>query len=156
MCPGWDCKPATPDLRASRSRSEPAIALDFGLKRVGVATATGGVITPRRHLPARAGLPDWAELDRLVRDYSPQILVLGCPPDPGPEFGLAIDRFRKHLQGRYGLPVETIREHLTTREALDWLREQRSSGELGRRVRKGEADSLAACLIARDWQETAT
>ena len=156
MCPGWDCKPATPDLRPVRSRSEPAIALDFGLKRVGVATATGGVITPRRHLPARAGLPDWGELDRLVRDYSPQILVLGCPPDPGPELGIALNRFRKRLQGRYGLPVETVREHLTTREAQAWLREQRSSGELGRRVRKGEADSLAACLIARDWQETAT
>ena len=134
-------------------RTEPAIALDFGLKRVGVATATGGVITARKHLPARAGLPDWGELDRLVHDYGPQVLVLGCPPDPAPEFELALERFRTHLKGRYGLSVETVQEHLTTREAGDWLREQRSTGELGRRVRKGEVDSLAACLIARDWQE---
>ena len=134
-------------------RTEPAIALDFGLKRVGVATATGGVITARKHLPARAGLPDWGELDRLVHDYGPQVLVLGCPPDPGTEFKIALERFRTHLKGRYGLSVETVQEHLTTREAGDWLREQRSSGELGRRVRKGEVDSLAACLIARDWQE---
>ncbi|MCY3606246.1 MAG: Holliday junction resolvase RuvX [Gammaproteobacteria bacterium] len=134
-------------------RTEPAIALDFGLKRVGVATATGGVITARRHLPARAGLPEWAELDRLVHDYGPQVLVLGCPPDPDPEFELALKRFRKHLKGRYGLAVETVQEHLTTREANAWLREQRSTGEFGRRARKGEVDSLAACLIARDWQE---
>lgn len=137
-------------------RTEPAIALDFGLKRVGVATATGGVITARRHLSARAGEPRWGELDRLVRDYSPQVLVLGGPPDPDPELEVALKRFRKHLQDRYGLSVETIEEHLTTREAQAWLREQRSSGELGRRARKGEVDSLAACLIARDWQETAS
>ena len=136
-------------------RTEPAIALDFGLKRVGVATATGGVITARKHLPARAGLPEWGELDRLVREYSPRVLVLGCPPDPDPGLGAALERFRNHLEVRYGLSVETMREHLTTREAQAWLREQRSSGELGRRVRKGEVDSLAACLIARDWQEKA-
>ncbi|MDE0245388.1 MAG: Holliday junction resolvase RuvX [Gammaproteobacteria bacterium] len=134
-------------------RTEPAIALDFGLKRVGVATATGGVITARKHLPARAGAPEWCELDRLVRDYGPQVLVLGCPPDPDPKFELALERFRKHLKSRYGLSVETIPEHLTTREANAWLREQRSNGALGRRARKGEVDSLAACLIARDWQE---
>ena len=134
-------------------RTEPAIALDFGLKRVGVATATGGVITARKHLPARAGLPEWGELDRLVHDYGPRVLVLGCPPDPAPEFELALKRFSKYLKGRYGLSVETVQEHLTTLEANAWLREQRSNGELGRRARKGEVDSLAACLIARDWQE---
>ena len=134
-------------------RTEPAIALDFGLRRVGVATATGGVITARKHLAARAGLPEWKELDRLVREYEPQVLVLGCPPETGAEFELALKRFREHLRIRYGLTVETIQEHLTTREASARLREQRSSGALGRRPRKGELDSLAACLIARDWQE---
>lgn len=137
-------------------RTEPAIAFDFGLKRVGVATATGGVITARKHLPARAGFPDWSELDRLVEDYDPRVLVLGCPPDPAPDFELALKRFRKHLKRRYGLSVETVQEHLTTREANVCLREQRSNGEPGRRARKGEIDSLAACLIARDWQEKET
>ena len=135
-------------------RTEPAIALDFGLKRVGVATATGGIITARNHLPARAGLPEWSELDRLVREYHPQVLVLGCPPNPAPGLEDALKRFREHLEDRYGLSVETIHEHLTTREANAWLREQRSTGGFGRRARKGELDSLAACLIARDWQET--
>lgn len=134
-------------------RTEPAIALDFGLKRVGVATATGGVITARKHLPMRGELPEWGELDRLVREYHPRILVLGRPPRPAPGLGAALERFRRRLERRYGLPVETIEEHLTTREAGVWLREQRSSGELGRRARKGQLDSLSACVIARDWQE---
>ncbi len=134
-------------------RTEPAIALDFGLRRVGVATATGGIITARKHLPARGGLPQWSELDRLVREYHPQILVLGRPPRPGPELEAALERFRGHLERRYGLSVETIEEHLTTREAGARLREQRSSGERGRQARKGQLDSLAACVIARDWQE---
>ena len=135
-------------------RTEPAIALDFGFKRVGVATATGGVVTPRGHLPARAGEPQWGELDRLVRDYCPEVLVVGRPPNPRPEMDIALRRFRRNLQRRYGLSVEDIPEHLTTREAQSRLREQRSSGALRRRAGKGEADSLAACLIARDWQET--
>ncbi|MCY4256313.1 MAG: Holliday junction resolvase RuvX [Gammaproteobacteria bacterium] len=134
-------------------RTEPAIALDFGLKRVGVATATGGVITARKHLPARGGLPQWSELDRIVREYHPQVLVLGCPPRPAAELEVALARFRGHLERRYGLSVETIDEHLTTREAGAWLRERRSSGEQGRRARKGQLDSLAACVIARSWQE---
>ena len=136
-------------------RTEAAIALDFGLKRIGVATSSGGLITAREHLPARAGMPQWAELDRLVREYRPQVLVLGCPPEPAPEMSLAMKRFREHLENRYGLSVETMEEHLTTREAQEWLRERRTSGRLGRPARKGEVDSLAACLIARDWHNTA-
>ena len=50
--------------------------------------------------------------------------------------------------------LELIQEHLTTREANARLRERRSTGEIGRRVRRAEVDSLAACLIARDRQET--
>lgn len=137
-------------------RTEPAIAFDFGLRKIGVATSSRGVITPRDHLPARAGLPAWKALDRLVREYQPQVLVLGCPPDPAENMASALSHFRAELENRYGLPVETIAEHLTTREAQDWLREQRSSGRLGRRVRKGEVDSLAACLITRDWHNAAS
>ena len=133
-------------------RTEPAIALDFGLRRIGVATSSGGLITPREHLPARAGLPQWEALDRLVREYEPQVLVLGCPPEPQVEMGQAMRRFREELEHRYGLPVETVEEHLTTREAQDWMRERRAAGQTARRARKGEVDSLAACLIARDWR----
>lgn len=133
-------------------RTDPAIALDFGLRRIGVATATGGMITPREHLPARGGVPEWTGLDRLVREYRPRVLVLGRPPEPDAAAAGPLDRFREQLNKRYGLRVETVEEHLTTREAQDRLRELRSSRRLGRRVRKGEADSLAACLIASDWR----
>ena len=136
-------------------RTEPAIAFDFGLRRIGVATSSGGLITPREHLPARAGLPQWEALDRLVREYEPQVLVLGCPPGPEAEMGRALGRFREQLEDRYGLSVETVEEHLTTREAQDWMRERRSAGQTARRARKGEVDSLAACLIARDWRAAA-
>lgn len=137
-------------------RARPAIALDFGLKRIGVATASGGVVTARAHLPARGGMPEWGELDRLVREYRPEVLVLGRPSQPDSEMKSALRRFHRELESRYGLSVEMVQEHLTTREAQARLREQRSSGELGRRARKGEVDSLAACLIARDWQESAS
>ena len=133
-------------------RTEPAIALDFGLRRIGVATSSGDLITPREHLPARAGLPQWEALDRLVREYEPQVLVLGYPPETEAEMGRALGCFREQLQDRYGLSVESVEEHLTTREAQDLMRERRAAGQSSRRARKGEVDSLAACLIARDWR----
>ena len=132
-------------------RTEAAIALDFGLGRIGVATTSGGVVTARECLPARAGLPQWRGLDRLVQDYRPQLVVLGCPPEPEERFAAALRNFRTKVESRYGLSVEMVEEHLTTREARSALREARSQGRLTRRVRPGDADSLAACLIAKDW-----
>jgi len=52
---------------------------------------------------------------------------------------------------RYGLPVECVDEHLSSREAEAELKAQRAAGERRRRVQKADIDSLAAALILERW-----
>ena len=59
--------------------------------------------------------------------------------------------FGKRLGEEFGLPVDTVDERLTSEEAGMMLREQRRMGQKGRRVRRGDIDSLAAQLIAESW-----
>lgn len=59
--------------------------------------------------------------------------------------------FAKRLSDRYGLPLETIDERLTSAEARTLLREQRQAGQRQRRINKEDIDSLAAQLIAETW-----
>jgi putative Holliday junction resolvase len=59
--------------------------------------------------------------------------------------------FAKRLSDRYGLPLETVDERLTSAEARTLLREQRQAGQRQRRINKEDIDSLAAQLIAETW-----
>ena len=57
------------------------LALDFGLRRIGVAS--GSTITqtasPLQTIAAQDGEPDWTALDALIREWLPAILVAGLP-----------------------------------------------------------------------------
>ena len=59
--------------------------------------------------------------------------------------------FAKRLGDKYGLPIDTIDERLTSVEASMLLREKRRTGQRRRRVNKEDVDSLAAQLIAETW-----
>jgi putative Holliday junction resolvase len=59
--------------------------------------------------------------------------------------------FARGLSERYGLPIDTVDERLTSAEASLLLREQRQTGQRRRRVKKTDIDSLAAQLIAETW-----
>lgn len=133
-----------------------ALAFDFGLRRIGVALAEPGfgLASALGVVSAQAGEPDWAALDRLLKEWNPALLVVGAPCEPdgshGPSAGPALT-FAARLGERYSLPVSLVDERLTSRAAEAILREQRQSGLRKRRVRSGEVDSLAARLIAETW-----
>jgi putative holliday junction resolvase len=59
--------------------------------------------------------------------------------------------FAADLAERYGLPVATVDETLTSAAAESELADKRRSGYLRRRVGKGSIDRVAACLIAEQW-----
>jgi putative Holliday junction resolvase len=96
--------------------------------------------------------PPWADIDRLMDDWRPAQLVVGVPEGDG---AAAIARqarsFAAALAERYGLPVATVDETLTSVAAQGELAEGRRSGYLRRRVGRGSVDRLAACLIAEQW-----
>jgi len=131
-------------------------ALDFGLRRIGIATGSGvtGTSGALTTLVSKGGEPDWVGLDALIDEWKPQLLVVGLPYNmDGSESEMSgkARSFALTLEQRYHLPVELVDERLTSSEAGKILKEQRRSGLRKKKVKKTEIDSLAACLIAESW-----
>lgn len=130
------------------------LGFDFGLKRIGVAvgqTLTGsasplGVVTPR------TGEPDWEAIGRLVAEWRPAALVVGLPYNMDlseQEMTAHARRFAEELARRFPLPVHTVDERLSSREAEAQLKERRQQGR--RRVTREDIDGAAACVILESW-----
>lgn len=138
------------------TRTRVVLAFDFGLKRIGVAsgdTLTGSA-APRGVVAVTATGPDWVALDRELRNFAPDLLVVGAPynDDGSPaRVAAAATGFASQLAQRYGLPVERVDERYSSTSAASLLREQRSSGQRRRAVRKGDVDSAAAAIILASW-----
>ncbi len=150
-----------PEAGAGGDRPAPpspeiAVGLDYGERRIGVAagdTLTGGA-RPLGVVAAHGGRPDWEALGRYLRDWAPRVLVVGVPYNmDGTEGRLtaAALGFAAELGTRFGLEVVTVDERLSSREAADILRSQRASGARARRIRPGEVDSAAACILLEQW-----
>jgi putative Holliday junction resolvase len=129
------------------------VAFDFGVRRIGTATANVETRTASPLTTLRAGSePPWADIDRIIDDWRPAQLVVGVPEGAGAETVARRARaFAAALTKRYELPVATVDETLTSVAASSELAEKRRSGYLRRRTGKGSIDRLAACLIAEQW-----
>lgn len=132
------------------------MTFDYGERRIGVAFANTetSLATPLTTLCARQGEPAWNELDALVAEWQPRVLVAGMPYNmDGSESPLSerARAFADRLASRYALPVELVDERLTSVEASSSLRQQRQTGARKRRVRREDVDSHAARLIAESW-----
>jgi len=129
------------------------VAFDFGLRRIGVATANRETRTASPLTTVRVDRePPWRELDRIIDDWRPAQLIVGVPEGDGAaSIARQARAFAAALGERYGLPVATVDETLSSAAAESDLAEKRRSGYLRRRVGKGSVDRLAACLIAEQW-----
>ena len=128
------------------------LAFDFGLVQIGVAVGNTLLRTtqPLAILRAREGVPDWHAVDLLVRDWQPDLLVVGDPLNMDGSASALCERARKfarRLHGRLGLPVEMVDERLTSFEAKQISREQGHRGDYKRRP----MDSQAAELVLQSW-----
>lgn len=133
-----------------------ALVFDFGLRRIGIASANrrAGTITPLATVTARDGAPEWSDIDTLIRDWQPQLLVIGLPCHADgslSDMTTRARRFADWLETCSGLPVEHVDERWTSTEAEAVLREQRRSGSRRRRVRPEDIDLMAARLIGETW-----
>jgi putative Holliday junction resolvase len=128
------------------------LAFDYGEKRIGVAV--GDSLTgSARPLPALAP-PDRLALQRLVAEWRPAALIVGLPLDEdGTEQRITAParRFAAGLRQQLQLPVHEVDERYSSRAADDVLRAARASGRMTRRVRKGDRDAQAACIILEQW-----
>jgi putative Holliday junction resolvase len=152
--------PGMPDAPASASGPEIVLALDYGLRRIGLAVADTLTRAPRP-LPALQvvgdagpGERELAALETLARGLGAHRLVAGCPynADGGahPLAGRARS-FAAAFGTRCALPVDMVDERHSSLEAEDRLRERRASGRKRGRVSKGEVDSVSAAVILERW-----
>ena len=134
------------------------LAFDFGLRRIGVAVGQATTCTASNLETVRNGRqPDWAALDRLVRQWEPRQLVIGLPLGPEGEetdMSKAARRFGARLGARFSLPVDFADERLSSRAAESRFAELRASGVL-RRKNTDQLDAISALIILENWLQSA-
>lgn len=128
------------------------MGFDFGLRQIGVAMGNA-LLGTTRSLPilrARDGIPDWEAVAALLREWQPDLLVVGNPLNmdgSASELSGRAEKFARRLHGRFGLPVKMVDERLSSFEAKQLSRAQGHRGDYHREP----VDSLAAELILRTW-----
>jgi len=97
--------------------------------------------------------PDWARVEALLREWRPEILLVGLPLTmDGTEQATsrAARAFATALAERCAQPVELVDERLTSREASHRFAERRARGETRRRHAE-VLDAVAAEIIIETW-----
>ena len=101
---------------------ETIIAIDFGLRNIGVAVGNTLSLTsrPLTILQVRDGVPDWDALSSIFDEWRPDRILVGNPlnmDDSESDMGRQAARFARRIQGRFGLTVTLVDERLSSREA---------------------------------------
>jgi len=128
------------------------LGFDFGMKRIGTAFAQtiSMQAKPLKTLRARDGVPNWQELDALIKEWQPHELVVGLPLNLDGSMQLvtfAAKKYAKKLRNKYNLMVHEEDERLTTVEARALMFEEGGF----RAIKKAEIDSIAAVIITEQW-----
>lgn len=134
--------------------SRSIMGFDYGTKSIGVAIGQEltGTAQPLRALKANDGIPNWDEIEKLLKEWQPDLLVVGLPLNmdgTDQEITVRARKFGNRLHGRFGKPVEFKDERLTTTDARARLFEQGGY----RALEKGCVDGVSAQLIVEAWME---
>jgi putative Holliday junction resolvase len=126
------------------------IGFDFGVKRIGVAYGQNLTQTaqPLEEIPAKDGIPNWQDIQTILDEYQPELVVTGLPLNmDGTENEMCqrARKFAKRLHGRFGIKSLMWDERLSSDAAKDI---KPSSN-----YKKNAVDSLAAALILESWFE---
>jgi putative Holliday junction resolvase len=141
--------PATPDAVST------ALGFDYGARRIGVAV--GNALTgPARALEVIANGaqgPAGPRVDALLREWQPQILLVGLPLTMEGEEqknSAAARAFAARLDEKYKLPTQLVDERLSSREAARRFAQRRAGGQ-ARRKHAAALDAVAAEIIIEQW-----
>ena len=95
---------------------------------------------------------DFAQLERVIRDYRVAEIVMGLPLRMSGAEGVQAEKmqaFAEEIRRRFKLPVHLWDERLTSAQANRLLRETEMSIK-----RRGEVvDQMAAVLILQSWMD---
>ena len=127
------------------------MAFDFGTKNIGIAI--GQEITKTAStfysIHANDGLPDWVELDMIIKEWNPNLFVVGDPLNmDGTRSKIqdSSDKFSTALNKRYDIGIEKTDERLSSREAKERL----ENIQMGIKDSRNK-HSISAQIILEDW-----
>jgi len=135
-------------------RHKTLLAFDFGLKQIGVAY--GQTLTKNANalsiLKAQNGKPQWLEIDALITQWKPNLVLVGLPlnmDDTESELSARARKFARRLEGRFNVQVEMVDERLTSQEAKSIIRGNSKRSSSTEDLTK--IDHIAAALILQSW-----
>ncbi|OBU14563.1 Holliday junction DNA helicase RuvA [Photobacterium aquimaris] len=137
------------------SQSRSVLSFDYGTKSIGVAIGQEltGTASPLAALKAKDGIPNWDDIEKILKEWLPDLIVVGLPLDlNGKELETIAPRAKKfanRIHGRFGYAVELHDERLSTVEAKSELFERGGYRSLS----KGNIDSQSAVVILESWFE---
>lgn len=130
------------------------LAFDYGTKNIGVAS--GQTITRSANsqpsLKAKDGIPDWSQIEKILKDWQPDLVLVGLPLNMDAtesELSMRARKFANRLHGRFGVKIEMVDERLSSFEAKGEVMERGGS----RDYKHNPVDSIAARLILESWME---
>lgn len=135
--------------------SRTVLGFDYGTRSIGVAIGQEitGSATPLRALRAVDGIPDWNEIQKLLDEWKPDLVVVGLPLNmDGTEQEITVRarKFARRIEGRFAAKVVMQDERLTTTSA----REHLFANGGYRALKKGSIDSFSAVLILENFFES--
>ena len=121
------------------------LGFDYGTKHIGIAVGgtASGAAQPLGSAAVHHGIPDWTQIDRFIKEWRPNALVVGKPlnmDDSENPMTRATRKFGHRLHARYNLPIHWVDERLTSVDAKNTLADARVPWK----QRKAQVDSLAA------------
>nr|VVV05046.1 Putative pre-16S rRNA nuclease [Aliivibrio wodanis] len=136
--------------------SRTIMAFDFGTKSIGSAIGQEitGTASPLKAFKAQDGTPNWDDIEKQIKEWQPDLIVVGLPTDlHGKELETITPKAKKfanRLHGRFGNQVELHDERLSTAEARADLFEYGGYKALS----KGNIDCQSAVVILESWFES--
>lgn len=128
------------------------MAFDFGTQKMGIAVGQTAIqsVNPLPLFPMKDGIPNWDELLKLVKQWQPNVFLVGLPlnmDDSESDLSMRARKFARRLRHQTNITTWMLDERLTTREA----REELSAFQRQGRAKRVATDSLAAGLLLESW-----
>ncbi len=128
------------------------MAFDFGTQKTGMAVGQALIesANPLPLFPMKDGIPNWDNLLKIVKQYQPDLFIIGLPlnmDDSESELSTRARKFARRLRHQTNIETLMVDERLTTRETRDELGHYQAQGR-GKNI---SADSIAAALFIESW-----
>lgn len=122
------------------------LAFDFGEKKIGVAVGQTSTNTssPLKIIFNHHGETNWDEIKEILYEWKPELILVGKPlnmDESESKIMRKVDKFYKHLTTLYDSKYEYVDERLTTFEAREILKDNKSD----------MVDANAAKILIDNW-----